>query len=66
VRELNILLDRTADGDYWHFFTAVLGGRVYFEVLQRTGNYRGNGELNSPVRMSGHRQQRLLQDAGPA
>ena len=66
MRELNILLDRTADGDYWHFFTAVLGGRVYFEVLQRTGNYRGNGELNSPVRMSGHRQQRLLQDAGPA
>ncbi len=59
MRELNLLLDRTADGDYWHFYTAVLGGRVYFEVLQRTGGYRGNGELNSPVRMAGHRRQRL-------
>jgi 4-hydroxyphenylpyruvate dioxygenase len=63
MRELNVLLDRTANGDYWHFYTAVLGGRVYFEVLQRTGAYRGNGELNSPVRMAGHRRLHQLRDA---
>lgn len=66
MRELNVLLDRTADGDYWHFYTAVLGGRVFFEVLQRDGGYRGNGELNAPVRMSGHRRQRMdAQTSGP-
>jgi 4-hydroxyphenylpyruvate dioxygenase len=59
MRELNVLLDRTSDGDYWHFYTAVLGGRVFFEVLQRDGGYRGNGELDAPVRMSGHRRQRM-------
>lgn len=58
MRELNVLLDRTSDGDYWHFYTAVLGGRVFFEVLQRDGGYRGNGELDAPVRMAGHRRQR--------
>lgn len=67
MRRLNVLLDRTSDGDYWHFYTAVLGGRVFFEVLQRDGGYRGNGELNAPVRMSGHRRQRLdAQASGPA
>lgn len=67
MRALNVLLDRTSDGDYWHFYTAVLGGRVFFEVLQRDGGYRGNGELDAPVRMSGHRRQRIdAQATGPA
>jgi len=67
MRRLNVLLDRTSDGDYWHFYTAVLGGRVFFEVLQRDGGYRGNGELDAPVRMSGHRRQRIdAQAPGPA
>ncbi len=66
LRELNVLLERTPGGDYWHFYTAVLGGRVFFEVLQRTGDYRANGELNAPVRMSGHRLQRIQALEQPA
>jgi 4-hydroxyphenylpyruvate dioxygenase len=58
MRELNVLLDRNADGEFLHFYTDVLGGRVFFEVVQRIGNYAGYGEVNSPVRMAAHRRQR--------
>lgn len=58
LRELNLLYDRTSDGEFWHFYTAVLGGRVFFEVVQRIGDYQGYGEVNSPVRMAAHRRQR--------
>jgi 4-hydroxyphenylpyruvate dioxygenase len=36
----------------------MIGGRVFFEVVQRIGGYAGYGELNSPVRMAAHRRQR--------
>ena len=58
LRELNILLDRSPDGEFLHFYTDVLGGRVFFEVVQRIGGYQGYGETNSPVRMAAHRRQR--------
>lgn len=58
LRELNLLYDRNSDGEFWHFYTAVLGGRVFFEVVQRVGDYQGYGEVNSPVRMAAHRRQR--------
>jgi 4-hydroxyphenylpyruvate dioxygenase len=66
MRELNVLLDRNADGDFLHFYTAVLGGRVFFEVVQRIIDYQGYGEVNSPVRMAAHRRQRTAATAGPA
>ena len=65
MRELNVLLDRNADGEFLHFYTAVLGGRVFFEVVQRVGGYQGYGETNSPVRMAAHRRQRSAQVAEP-
>jgi 4-hydroxyphenylpyruvate dioxygenase len=60
LRELGVLLDRDPDGgEFRHFYTEVLGGRVFVEVVQRTGGYAGYGEVNSPVRMAAHRRQRL-------
>ncbi|QJY48915.1 bifunctional sugar phosphate isomerase/epimerase/4-hydroxyphenylpyruvate dioxygenase family protein [Pseudonocardia broussonetiae] len=58
MRELGVLLDRDADGEFLHFYTEVLGGRVFFEVVQRVAGYAGYGELNGPVRMAAHRRQR--------
>ncbi|MBE2315914.1 sugar phosphate isomerase/epimerase and 4-hydroxyphenylpyruvate domain-containing protein [Solirubrobacter sp. CPCC 204708] len=52
LRELGVLYDRTPEGELLHFYTARLGGRVFFEVLERRGGYRGYGALNSPVRMA--------------
>jgi 4-hydroxyphenylpyruvate dioxygenase len=58
MRELEILYDRNADGEFLHFYTAVLGGRVFLEVVQRIGGYAGYGEVNAPVRMAAHRRAR--------
>ncbi|MDA0173910.1 TIM barrel protein [Solirubrobacter taibaiensis] len=55
LRELGVLYDRTPEGELLHFYTARLGGRVFFEVLERRGGYRGYGALNSPVRMAAQR-----------
>jgi 4-hydroxyphenylpyruvate dioxygenase len=66
MRALGVLYDRDADGEFLHFYTQILGGRVFFEVVQRIGGYAGYGELNSPVRMAAHRRQRAATSAaGP-
>ena len=59
MRELNVLLDRDEHGEFLHFYTEVLGGRVFFEVVQRIGGYEGYGEVNAPIRMAAHRRLRL-------
>jgi 4-hydroxyphenylpyruvate dioxygenase len=66
LRELNVLLERTADGEFLHFYTSVLGGRIFFEVVQRVGDYPGYGESNSPIRMAAHRRQRARSANRPA
>nr|WP_055484410.1 sugar phosphate isomerase/epimerase and 4-hydroxyphenylpyruvate domain-containing protein [Streptomyces sp. WMMB 322] len=58
LRELNILYDRDEHGEFFHFCTGILGSRVFFEVVQRVGGYRGDGAANAPVRMAAHRQAR--------
>jgi 4-hydroxyphenylpyruvate dioxygenase len=58
MQALDVLYDRDADGEFLHFYTEILGGRVFFEVVQRIGGYAGYGEINAPVRMAAHRRQR--------
>ena len=56
LRELGVLYDRDADGgELLHFYTARVGGRVFFELLERRGGYAGYGAVNSPVRMAAQR-----------
>jgi len=59
LRENSVLYDRDEHGEYLHFFTRVLGGRVFFEVVRRVRGYLGYGTANAPVRMAAHRQSRL-------
>ncbi|TDL35878.1 bifunctional sugar phosphate isomerase/epimerase/4-hydroxyphenylpyruvate dioxygenase family protein [Arthrobacter nitrophenolicus] len=49
LRELNLLYDRDADGEFLHFYTATVGS-VFFEMVERRGNYDGYGAPNAPVR----------------
>jgi len=49
LRELNLLYDRDADGEFLHFYTATVGS-VFFEMVERRGNYSGYGAPNAPVR----------------
>lgn len=58
MREHSVLYDRDASGEFLHLFTELFGERVFFELVQRIGDYRGYGVANAPVRMTAHRRQR--------
>ncbi|MBO2463568.1 bifunctional sugar phosphate isomerase/epimerase/4-hydroxyphenylpyruvate dioxygenase family protein [Actinomadura violacea] len=51
LRELNLLYDRDEQGEFLHFYTGTTG-RVFFEIVQRIGGYRGYGAVNAPVRLA--------------
>ncbi|MFB4309506.1 bifunctional sugar phosphate isomerase/epimerase/4-hydroxyphenylpyruvate dioxygenase family protein [Actinomadura sp. GTD37] len=51
LRELGLLYDRDEHGEFLHFYTAT-SGRVFFEVVQRIGGYRGYGAVNAPIRLA--------------
>ncbi|MGC5010067.1 TIM barrel protein [Streptosporangium sp. DT93] len=51
LRELGVLYDRDADGEFLHLYTVTLG-RVFFEIVQRIGGYRGYGAVNAPIRLA--------------
>ncbi|GAA1875112.1 TIM barrel protein [Asanoa iriomotensis] len=66
LRAHSILYDRDETGGYLHFYTEMLGSRLFFAVVQRVDGYRGHGDPTSaPVRMAAHRERRLrgLRDA---
>ncbi|MER6088062.1 bifunctional sugar phosphate isomerase/epimerase/4-hydroxyphenylpyruvate dioxygenase family protein [Streptomyces bluensis] len=50
-RELGILYDRDTHGEFRHCYTHTVG-RVFFELVQRDGGYRGYGARNAPVRLA--------------
>jgi 3-dehydroshikimate dehydratase len=55
-RELGILYDRDDQcGEFRHCYTETLG-HVFFELVQRTGGYRGYGAANAPVRLAAQRR----------
>lgn len=39
-------------GEFYHFFTPVIGDEIFFEVVQRIGGYAGYGHANSAARLS--------------
>ena len=54
LRRRNILYDRVGDGEYLHAYTTVIGSQVYFEIIERRGDYRGRPLADAPVRMAAH------------
>jgi 4-hydroxyphenylpyruvate dioxygenase len=58
MRECGLFYDEDGQGSYLQLFTEVLGSRVFFEVVQRVGDYDGYGSVNAPVRMAAHRRLR--------
>jgi 4-hydroxyphenylpyruvate dioxygenase len=61
MRELGLFYDEAGTGAYLHLYTEVLGGRVFFEVVQRIEAYDGYGAPNAPVRMAAQRRARLAE-----
>ncbi|OAN38631.1 sugar phosphate isomerase/epimerase and 4-hydroxyphenylpyruvate domain-containing protein [Mycolicibacterium iranicum] len=54
LQRLNILYDRTARGEYLHAYTTVIGSQVYFEIVERRGEYSGRPVYDAPIRMAAH------------
>ena len=54
LRELDILYE-SGSGEFLHFYTPTVDGRLFFEVVQRRGGYAGYGAANAPVRMAAQR-----------
>lgn len=54
LRRCNVLYDRSADGEYLHAYTTVIGSQVYFEIIERRGDYRGRPLADAPIRMAAH------------
>ncbi|WP_285101986.1 sugar phosphate isomerase/epimerase and 4-hydroxyphenylpyruvate domain-containing protein [Promicromonospora sp. MEB111] len=48
LRDHQLMYDRSAAGEFWHFYTPRVGS-VCFEVLQRTGGYDVYAGDNTPV-----------------
>ncbi|MEV8135541.1 bifunctional sugar phosphate isomerase/epimerase/4-hydroxyphenylpyruvate dioxygenase family protein [Microbacterium aurantiacum] len=51
LRELGLLYDRDAHGDFVHFYTRTIG-TVFIEFLERRGAYEGYGATNAAVRLA--------------
>lgn len=54
LRELDLLYDRDANGEFIHFYTRTIGD-VFFEVVERRGGYDGYGGANAPIRLAAQR-----------
>lgn len=54
LRELDLLYDRDAAGEFIHFYTRTIGD-VFFEVVERRGGYDGYGGANAPIRLAAQR-----------
>jgi 4-hydroxyphenylpyruvate dioxygenase len=53
LREYGVLYDRDEHGgEFFHFYTAMLGRHLFFEVVQRDHGYDGYGAVNTAVRMA--------------
>ena len=60
LRDLHLLYDRSADGEFVHFYTRTVGS-VFFEFVERRGHYDGYGADNAPVRLTAQRALRVEQ-----
>jgi 4-hydroxyphenylpyruvate dioxygenase len=53
LRESGVFYDRDDNGgEFFHFYTMMLGRWLFFEVVQRSGGYDGYGTPNTAVRMA--------------
>jgi 4-hydroxyphenylpyruvate dioxygenase len=61
MRELSILYDSDDHGGrFFHFYTAMFGRRLFFEVVQRCDGYDGYAATNTSVRMAAQYRQLVL------
>ncbi len=62
LKAANIMYDEDAGGQFFQFYSRALPGGLFFEVVQRRGNYQGYGAPNAPFRIAA--QKRTAPPAG--
>lgn len=62
MRDLNILYDEDANGAFYQFYSKPFAGGLFFEVVQRSGEYDAYGAPNAPFRIAA--QKRLMRPKG--
>ena len=58
LRDLNILYDRSAGGEFLHCYSENFKGRFFLEFVQRIGAYEGFGLPNAPFRLAAQARRR--------
>lgn len=56
LESLNILYDEDASGAFYQFYSQTFGDGIFFEIVQRTGDYAGYGAPNAPYRTAAQRR----------
>jgi 4-hydroxyphenylpyruvate dioxygenase len=62
LRADNILYDEDANGSFFQFYSRPYAGGMFFEIVERRGNYKGYGAPNAPFRIAA--QKRLMRPKG--
>jgi 4-hydroxyphenylpyruvate dioxygenase len=62
LRALNIMYDEDAGGQFFQLYSATRPDGMFFEIVQRQGNYQGYGAPNAPFRIAA--QKRATRPAG--
>ncbi|CUH79075.1 bifunctional sugar phosphate isomerase/epimerase/4-hydroxyphenylpyruvate dioxygenase family protein [Tropicibacter naphthalenivorans] len=62
LRRRNILYDEDAQGAFYQIYSRDFAGGLFFEILQREGDYQGYGGPNAPFRIAA--QKRLMRAKG--
>lgn len=62
MRAFGVLCDRDEHGEFFHFYTAVLGRRLFFEMVQRVSGYDGYGTPNDGVRAAAQHRRMAMVD----
>lgn len=58
----NILYDRDSDGEFMQLYSQPFAGGMFFEIVERRGDYQGYGAPNAPFRIAA--QKRLMRPKG--
>ncbi|HQZ12288.1 MAG TPA: TIM barrel protein [Devosia sp.] len=56
LRRGHILYDRDEGGEFFQLYGQTFGEGIFFEIVERRGNYRGYGGPNAPFRIAAQRR----------
>ncbi|WP_102224600.1 bifunctional sugar phosphate isomerase/epimerase/4-hydroxyphenylpyruvate dioxygenase family protein [Acidimangrovimonas sediminis] len=62
MQRLNILYDRSGDGEFFQLYSQTFAGGMFVEIVERRGGYAGYGAPNAPFRIAA--QRRLMRGKG--